>query len=205
MDASLRRKGRSEEPSLPRVGGSSPLRGTIYIPGSTIIIKEKHIKRLTFSAGLSVLFSLFVIVLLSPLNLYSQGETAVISGQVTDAAGVGLTNAKIELVNRQTGIRRVTRAASGGRYLVDFVSPGVYSITVSSTGYLPEDHLTTLHVATQVEVDFTLLRIYKMQGEVIEADRPRETIIESGVSGHALEALSLTAAAQASAIVADAE
>gem|GEM_PF-5186354 len=130
-----------------------------------------------------MLLALLVIFLLNPLCLYSQGETAGISGQVTDAAGVGLSNAEIEIVNQETGLRRVTRTASGGRYLVDFIPPGVYSIKVASTDYLPEDHLTTLHVATHMEVDFTLLRMYEMQGEVIEADRPRETIIEPGVSG----------------------
>jgi hypothetical protein len=115
-------------------------------------------------------------------TLTSQIETAEVYGKITDVQGMAISPASIELVNQNTGLKRTLETAQEGRYRFDFVPAGEYVLSASSPGYLAVERSITLHVASHLEADLTLIRMYKMEGEVIEAEKPREAVMKSGIS-----------------------
>jgi hypothetical protein len=62
-----------------------------------------------------------------------------ITGTVQDARGGGLSGARIQLVNRQTGLATPVQSDAGGRYGAA-ISPGTYSVTAFMSGYAPVDY-----------------------------------------------------------------
>jgi hypothetical protein len=73
------------------------------------------------------------------------GQTAQVSGVVTDSSGAALPRASVTALNRDTGISRASESNSGGYYTVPLLQPGNYMITVKAVGF-----------ATQVRTGITL-------------------------------------------------
>ena len=77
------------------------------------------------------------LVLLSFLtgSLSAQEFRASVSGQITDPAGAAVPAADVAVTNldRNTSSRVVSNAA--GRYVLEFLSPGRYTLTVEKTGF----------------------------------------------------------------------
>jgi len=57
-------------------------------------------------------------------------------GQVTDPSGAVVAQAKIELRDVATGVVRTTTADDSGQYIFAQVAPGVYSVTVTASGFM---------------------------------------------------------------------
>ncbi|MCW5983006.1 MAG: TonB-dependent receptor [Bryobacteraceae bacterium] len=74
--------------------------------------------------------------LLWTLPVSAQVASAELSGNVTDASGAAIPNAKVTVVNAATGVvvREVTTQSPGG-YTITFLPPGTYTVTAEATGF----------------------------------------------------------------------
>ena len=71
----------------------------------------------------------------TPAQLSAQTNTALVAGTVLDQAGHPLPNATVSIKNEATGAVRTAVTDSDGHFKADGVSTGMYSITVSATGF----------------------------------------------------------------------
>jgi Carboxypeptidase regulatory-like domain/TonB dependent receptor/TonB-dependent Receptor Plug Domain len=65
----------------------------------------------------------------------AQTTGGAITGTVTDQTGALLPNAKVTIENQATGEARQTVTSSTGLYNVPNLTPGMYSVTVTATGF----------------------------------------------------------------------
>ena len=70
-----------------------------------------------------------------PRNAFAQEFRATVSGAVTDPTGAVVPGAKIEVKEVQSGTISRTTSDGAGQYVVPFLLPGEYSITVTATGF----------------------------------------------------------------------
>lgn len=68
-------------------------------------------------------------------GLYAQTGQGVVTGDVSDPSGGSVPSAAITLRNQDTGIEQKEVTNRQGEYRFALVPPGMYSITVSSTGF----------------------------------------------------------------------
>jgi hypothetical protein len=80
--------------------------------------------------------SLGVLVLFVAVSLMAQGRsTSTISGTVYDKSGGTVPKAKVELTDKATGAVVSTMSGDSGYFAFTSVTPGVYKVTVSLTGF----------------------------------------------------------------------
>jgi hypothetical protein len=77
--------------------------------------------------------ALFVLAL--PLASYAQVNTGGILGRVTDPSGAVIVNAKVTLVNLQTGVKVESSVNQTGDYAFRGLAPGMYKLTVAAPGF----------------------------------------------------------------------
>jgi hypothetical protein len=81
---------------------------------------------------------LLVLVLTNPREIFSQANTAALSGVVTDPQGLGVKSARVTLVNKATGAERTTSADDSGHYAFVSLPPGMYRMNVDGgPGFSP--------------------------------------------------------------------
>jgi hypothetical protein len=96
--------------------------------------------------GMALTVSGAICCLNSPTALYAQSTTSGdIAGVVTDATGAVVSNAKIVVANKETGVTQTLISGSNGGYRAPLLKPGSYKITVTATGF--ETSSTTVTVA----------------------------------------------------------
>src|SRR5258705_7659692 len=77
-----------------------------------------------------------ILLVLSPSALFSQmAGTGQIDGTVTDKSGGAIAGATATLMDSQTNIARTATTNDSGRYAFSNVAPGIYSLTISKTGF----------------------------------------------------------------------
>src|SRR5215467_14658027 len=90
-------------------------------------------------------------------QLYAQSGNSAISGAVKDASDAVIPNAKIQIVNIDTGVKQETTSNEAGLYRVGALVPGTYRIETDAAGF---DHLArgpiTLQVSQSLGVDLVL-------------------------------------------------
>ena len=100
----------------------------------------------------SVLIFVFLVSLhcLLPEATFPQGETtSAIIGQVSDATGAAVPNAKVTATNRDTGLRRSASTDDSGRFNFPQLKPGIYTVKVEAVGFEREQNdavSSALHV-----------------------------------------------------------
>lgn len=85
-----------------------------------------------------ILFALLALVLVCTFVAYSQAVTATLLGTVTDVTGAVVPNAKVTLVEENTGFTKVIQTNESGNFTFPDVSPGRYSVTAESAGFKKE-------------------------------------------------------------------
>src|SRR2546425_7514828 len=82
--------------------------------------------------------ALFLLVALMSLNgaLFAQITIATLTGAVKDATGAVVPRARIEAVNRGTGLVRSAVSDSNGQYILSDLPAGHYQIKVSLAGFM---------------------------------------------------------------------
>jgi hypothetical protein len=81
------------------------------------------------------LFSVLIISVGLSLNALAQEFRATISGDVMDASGLRVEGAKVVVTNIEKNISTETLTNSSGRYVVQFLPPGKYQLTVEKAGF----------------------------------------------------------------------
>jgi len=98
-------------------------------------------------------------LLLAVLPALAQSEAAfaTLSGTVTDPSGAAIANAKVTLVNQETGLSRNTATSVAGLYSFSSTPAGVYDLTVESAGFkLSRAAGVVLHVGAVATSDVRL-------------------------------------------------
>jgi len=87
----------------------------------------------------------------------AQSPTGTVQGLVTDKTGAVVQGATITIVQTSTNSTHKTTSDSGGRYVIPFVEPGIYTVAVEATGFRPEKQANIqVEVASTRPVDFKL-------------------------------------------------
>jgi outer membrane receptor protein involved in Fe transport len=85
------------------------------------------------------------------------GQTAQITGRVTDSSEAVVPEAQVWIINEGTGIRRDTATSGTGYFTAALLQPGKYRVTVEKTGFRPVTRADINLDAGQVaRVDFVL-------------------------------------------------
>jgi len=71
---------------------------------------------------------------------YGQEFRGTVSGSVTDPSGSAIANAKVTTVEAGTNARSQTTTDSAGQYVIPFLAPGQYSLTVQADGFQQSVH-----------------------------------------------------------------
>jgi len=87
----------------------------------------------------------------------AQTPTGTVQGLVTDKTGAVVQGASITIVQTSTNSTHKTTSDSGGRYVIPFVEPGIYTVTAEATGFRTEKQTNVqVEVASTRPVDFKL-------------------------------------------------
>ena len=85
----------------------------------------------------------------------SRSATAAISGVVSDQTGASVTGAKVELVSGLVAIRSVV-TDSEGRYRVERLQPGEYTVRVTALGFQSIERRLNAAASEPAVADFRL-------------------------------------------------
>src|SRR5260370_13397264 len=66
---------------------------------------------------------------------YGQAEAGTVSGTVKDATGAVVAGATVTAKNLATSAGRTVQSGDNGQYSIPGLNPGMYEITVTSTGF----------------------------------------------------------------------
>jgi hypothetical protein len=99
---------------------------------------------------------LLTIILLSPGPAHAQAPTGTIAGVVSDATGARVANARVTLVNQETGQTRTLSAAAEGSYSAAALPPGVYEVTADATGFKRLTRAAHVEAGTTTTVDLVV-------------------------------------------------
>jgi hypothetical protein len=131
--------------------------------------------------GLMVLLPVLIVGSLTAPRAFAQA--AQISGLITDSSGARIPNAKITVVNRDTGISRSVDANSDGFYSVPLLQPGNYMITAKSTGFATQVQTgITLEVGAQQVLNLTLQVGQMTQTVEVNTEAPVVELASSSLS-----------------------
>src|SRR5690349_5321217 len=91
----------------------------------------KHMKRLAYFLLLGVL-----LLSLGSGNAFGQATaSATIQGTITDKSGAVVSGAQVVAKNKATDITRTTSSDETGSYRFELLPAGVYTVTVTKTGF----------------------------------------------------------------------
>ena len=104
----------------------------------------------------------FALSLISPALIvgtvaYSQETRATLSGNISDATGAVVTEARIRLINRETSVTFDAVTNKAGQYRFLFLNPGTYRLSTEKAGFrgLVRDDIE-LHLSQSAVVDAVL-------------------------------------------------
>jgi carboxypeptidase family protein/TonB-dependent receptor-like protein len=142
-----------------------------------------------------VTLSLAILLLLGGFSAtaFAQGGTGTITGTVLDPKGLSVPDAKVSILNTDTGIDRSLATTEAGFYTATFLQPGHYQVSVSKDGFstwVRKDLLLqvgqTLAVDAPLTVGTTVSEV-TVTGEapIIEPDRTdvSQTVSETLAGG----------------------
>ncbi|MBI1791364.1 MAG: TonB-dependent receptor [Acidobacteria bacterium] len=87
----------------------------------------------------------------------AQTATGILQGRVIDSTGAAVTDAKITIQNEKTGVSQTLATNSEGAFVLPFLIPGEYRLTVEKAGF-QKDVTSGIRVAVQqtVALEITL-------------------------------------------------
>ena len=100
--------------------------------------------------------ALFAFLFSFALPTDAQTVTATLQGQVFDASGGGVPNAKVSAVNSETGFSRSTQTTGDGAFSLPAMPAGTYSVSAQIAGFKTEEGIITLQVGQLATLNFKL-------------------------------------------------
>src|SRR5262245_1055807 len=94
----------------------------------------KNRERLITGLAIMMMSALMTAVWSTPAA-FGQTSRGTVAGTVTDSTEAVIAGARIELVNRKTGVRRSTETNHVGIYRFDAVDLGIYDLKISKDGF----------------------------------------------------------------------
>src|SRR5882724_9833690 len=129
--------------------------------------------------------TLFTLALSSTV-LLAQSGNSTISGTVKDASDAVVPEARIQIVNVETGVRSETTSNASGLYRISSLVPGSYKIEADATGF---DHLTRGPIVVQVSQTLALdliVQVGQQSASVNVTDSAPVTESQSSSMGQAV-------------------
>src|SRR4051794_12311926 len=104
-----------------------------------------------------LLWTAFVLCMLSAISTWAQLYTGSITGTVTDATGAVVPNAKVTVTDISRGFEFTANTDESGTFVARNLPPSTYSVRVEATGFSPtlRDNVV-LNVNQNVTVPVTL-------------------------------------------------
>src|SRR5260370_1345662 len=129
---------------------------------------------------------IFVIVAISILwtgQAYAQVAGATLTGTVKDSSGAVIPNAQVAITDVATGVTRTVSPGSAGLYTAPNLSPGIYEIRVTATGFSTQlQKSVTLTVGAQQVLDFTMQVGQMSQTVEVTTEAPTVELTSSTLS-----------------------
>lgn len=98
-----------------------------------------------------------LMLLLSSPDLFGQSVDTAVLGTIMDRSGAVLPGATITIRSEATDLEKVITTGSSGQYVVQFLVPGLYTITVRAAGFTQMQRKgVQLALQQQVHLDFAL-------------------------------------------------
>ncbi len=148
---------------------------------------------LRYTLSIFVFVALFHFLL--PEATFSQGETtSAIIGQVSDASGEAVPNARVTVTNKETGLKRSAKTDDSGRFDFPQLKPGAYSVKVEAEGFAPQQNDSVSSALGQKQtLDFRLGIAQSKQTVEISSEapilNPENANTSTTLNAHALEDL----------------
>src|SRR5262245_56720989 len=88
---------------------------------------------------------------------WGQIKSSAIVGLVTDRTGAVISDAQVSVVNEDTNVAVEVRSGGSGQYVVPYMAPGRYTLTITKAGFSPHKQAgVTLMAGQETRVDAQL-------------------------------------------------
>jgi carboxypeptidase family protein len=95
--------------------------------------------------------------LLFALGATAQTPTGTLRGAITDPSGGAILGVTVRVVNTSTNGAKEFKTDAGGRYVIPFLSPGLYTVSVKATGFRESrESAVKIDVGQVRSIDFRL-------------------------------------------------
>jgi hypothetical protein len=142
-------------------------------------LAKKYVLQVCVLAVLAVL----AMGLLLPRSTRAQVAGATISGNVTDAQGAAVPNAKVTATNAATNLSVSTDANGVGAYTIPNLNPGDYQVSAEASGFNKVVSKVTLTVGAKQEMNFALQVGQVTQTVEVTGAAPQVELASSTISG----------------------
>jgi hemoglobin/transferrin/lactoferrin receptor protein len=142
--------------------------------------------------GVCVMRVRIVSVCLAALLAASSALAATISGEVTDATGAVLPDARVVLRDLATGHEVAVQSGADGRFLIDGAAAGTYLVIASRAGFADAARTLVVAAADQAVTASLQLEVGGLRSEVgVTAARSEREILQVPVSIQTLSGVSI--------------
>jgi hypothetical protein len=135
--------------------------------------------------GIRWMLSVFgpVLIVWSLAATCAFGQTAQVSGVITDSTGAVVPKAGVTALNKDNGVNRATESNNVGYYTIPLLQPGNYMITVKAIGFTTQVRTgITLDVGDQQVLDFKMQVGQVTQTVVVTGEAPTVQLTSSTLS-----------------------
>src|SRR5258708_2030658 len=126
--------------------------------------------------------SQLLLVLIVPIALFAQSDTARLTGTVTDPNGAVVTGATITVTNLGTQRAVSVVSSSVGSYVVPALPPGGYQVVVKQPGFQTLTQNITLQTQQVAALDLQLTVGQATESMVVTGDLPLVEAASSNIS-----------------------
>src|SRR5258705_8540640 len=99
----------------------------------------------------TILMLIMVVLMIAPVR--AQVETGSISGTVRDTSGAAVAGATVTAHNVATSAERAVTTGDNGQFNIPALPPGIYELTVTSTGFAKFTSRVEVTVGSSVTID----------------------------------------------------
>jgi hypothetical protein len=120
----------------------------------SVIGRDRHSAR----SCAKVLFITLVVLSFVAFSVcaFGQAESGSISGTVRDSSGAVVSGAAVKITSTTTGSERTSTTGTVGQYNVPGLNPGIYDVTITTSGFSPFKTRTEVTVGGSATVDAQL-------------------------------------------------
>lgn len=127
-------------------------------------------------------FALVLLIFVSVLRIQAVDTTGTILGTVHDSAGASVPNAKVTVVEQDTGVTRSVMSDEEGNYVFKLLPVGTYTVRVERDGFqtsIQKDIVLNLNQNARVDVTLkpgSIREQIVVEGDVLQAETTVATV-----------------------------